>query len=78
MGKNAFSNSSKLAEVFMSKSVTKICENAFINCFELYEVSFEENSKLYEIEKIAFQKTGIKVMTIHESAKNCQKYFWAL
>ena len=67
---------SKIEEIFIPPSVTKICENAFYGCENLRKVEIPTNSNLQTIEKCAFSKSDIEKISIPQSVtKICEHAF---
>lgn len=55
--------------IVIPKSVTKICESAFLGCFHLKLIYIEDDSKLCEIKDSAFALTNIKTISIPSGVK---------
>lgn len=60
---SAFSDT-KISTIIIPKSVTKICKSAFIDCSNLKQIHFEDNSNHREIESMAFGRTVIETISI--------------
>ena len=65
-GKNAFLGT-RIKEILIPPSVTKICEKAFHSCLGLKKVDIPKNSNLQIIGKDAFSNTGINEIFIPPS-----------
>lgn len=76
IGKGAFENHQKWEfEIFIPNTVTTIESRAFINCFNLKGVEFEENSQLKSIESLSFLAVhSMKKLFIPKSVDYIDKY----
>lgn len=60
----------KLTKILIPKNIIKFRYGCFLNCSDLNDVSFENGSKLIEIDDFAFFSTKIKSITIPKSVMN--------
>lgn len=58
-----------IQKVFIPSSIKHINYNAFSNCNQLQEITFDENSKLLSIDKQAFASTDIRQIKIPSHVK---------
>ena len=65
---------SNIEEISIPSSVTKICENAFNNCFNLIKVEIPTNSNLQTIEKGSFSGSKIEEISIPPSVTKICEY----
>ena len=70
IGNEAFALTRSLQRINIPASVKVIGQSAFFETLNLTEVSFEQNSKITNIDPYAFSDSGLTLVTIGETALN--------